>query len=75
MSDNEVKRFDKEIENTFTYHKPKEGDPERYQTIRNSAKTLAYDIIACCPASADRSAAIRKLRECVMTANASIALN
>jgi len=73
MSENEVKRFDEQIENWFTYHSPKHEQLERYQMLRDKAKELAYDIIVCCPEGADRSAAIRKLRECVMTANAAIA--
>lgn len=63
-----------DIENLFTYHPPKLGQPERYEAIRNKAKELAAIILASTPASADQTAAIRKLRETVMTANAAIAL-
>lgn len=63
-----------EIEELFTYHAPKAGQPERYQAIREAAKNLANVIVANTPASADQSAAIRELRICVMTANSSIAL-
>lgn len=63
-----------DIEDLFSYHPPKGNQPERYEKIRNKAKELAHVIIACTPASADQTAAIRKLREAVMTANASIAL-
>lgn len=63
-----------DIEDTFTYHPPKEGQPTRYEAIRAKAKELAFVIMENTPCSADQSAAIRKLRECVMTANASIAL-
>lgn len=63
-----------EIEELFTYHAPKAGQPERYQAIREAAKNLANVIVANTPASADQSAAIRHLRECTFTANASIAL-
>lgn len=63
-----------EIEDVFSYHAPREGQPERYEAIRSKARELAEVVIANCPSSADRTAAIRKLRECVMTANASIAL-
>lgn len=62
------------IERAFTYHPPKEGQPERYVAIRDAAKELALAIAKNCPDSADRSAAIRKVREAVMTANAAIAL-
>lgn len=65
---------DEEIEDLFTYHAPKPGQPERYQAIREAAKNLAKVIVANTPPSADQSASIRELRVCVMTANASIAL-
>ena len=62
------------IAEVFTYHAPDEEQRKRYEVLRESARNFARDIAACCPASADRSDAFRKLRECVMTANASIAL-
>lgn len=65
---------EKDIEEFFTYHPPVGDQAERYQEIREAAKVLAYTINKNCEDSADKSAAIRKLRECVMTANASIAL-
>lgn len=61
------------IDNWFSYHSPKEGQPEKYQAIRNQAKIMAETIIKNTPQSADQTVAIRKLRECVMVANASIA--
>lgn len=63
-----------EIDNLFTYHAPKGDQPARYVAIRESAKALALVIVQNTPSSADQTAAIRKLREAVMTANASIAL-
>lgn len=64
-----------EIENLFTYHTPKDDQPERYQKIRAKARELATVIVENTPKSADQTAAIRKLRECIFTANASIACN
>lgn len=64
-----------ELENWFTYHAPKGNQGDRYIAIRDKAKELAVLIVASTPSSADQTAAIRKLRECVMTANASIACN
>lgn len=64
-----------ELENAFTYHAPKGDQPARYQAIRSKARELAELILANTPPCADQTAAIRKLRECVMTANAAIALN
>ena len=64
---------DEQLENWFTYHRPEEGDPEKYEAIRDAARDFAQVIVDNTPASADQSAAIRKMREAVMTANASIA--
>lgn len=64
-----------EIENTFSYHAPKGDQTDRYQKIRDKAKELAHVILECTPSCADQTAAIRKLRESVMTANAAIAIN
>jgi hypothetical protein len=63
-----------EIDNIFTYHAPKADQPARYEAIRTAARAFAKVIVANTPSSADQSAAIRKLRICVMTANAAIAL-
>jgi hypothetical protein len=62
------------IEEAFTYHAPSEDQIESMKQIRNIAMDLAHTIVRECPESADRSAALRKLREVVMTANASIVL-
>lgn len=57
----------------FVYHKPDNAQIKSYGEIREYASMLAQTILLNCPPSADRTAALRKLRECVMTANASIA--
>lgn len=62
------------LDKQFTYHPPKDGQPARYSDIRARGFQLALAIMRHCPACADRSAAIRKVREAVMTANAAIAL-
>lgn len=62
------------LDEIFTYHAPTGDQPARYEAVRSAAKNLAAAILGACPACADRSAAIRKVREAVMTANASIAL-
>jgi hypothetical protein len=62
------------IEDLFTYHAPEGTQPAQYDAIRTAAKALAHVIVTNTPVSADQTAAIRKLRECVMTANAAIAL-
>lgn len=66
---------DNDIQNWFSYHSPKADQPSRYEAIRDSAKELATVIVTNTPPSADQTAAIRLLREAVMTANAAIACN
>jgi hypothetical protein len=62
------------IDELLTYHKPTQGQIDSLALVRSKAKEFADVIVMCCPRSADRSAAIRKLRDSVMTANASIVL-
>lgn len=62
------------IEDIFSYHPPVGGQVDRYNAIREGAKVFALIILENTPSSADQTVAIRKLRESVMTANASIAL-
>jgi hypothetical protein len=64
---------DEELQNWFTYHAPGEVEIAKYALIRSSALALARIIVHECPPCADTTASIRKLREAVMTANASIA--
>ena len=61
------------IENEFTYHAPKGDQTDRYVRIRDKGKELALEILECTPICDDQHAAIRKVREAVMTANAAIA--
>lgn len=63
-----------QVDHQFTYHTPSPVAVEAMKDIREKAKELAHLMVAHCPPSADRSAAIRLLRESVMTANASIVL-
>lgn len=62
-----------ELEIRFTYHKPKEGQPEKYSVIRNTAKSLAQTIVSESPESREQSLALTALEEAVMWANAAIA--
>ena len=64
-----------DVENNFTYHAPKEGQPAKYEAIRDEAKSLAKRIIHLCPESRERSLALTNLEQAVMWANASIARN
>lgn len=64
-----------DLANWFTYHAPTGTQQSRYGALRAKAKELAELIVALTPVSPDQTAAIRKLRECLMTANLSIACN
>lgn len=63
-----------ELDGIFSYHPPQGDQPKRYEAIREGARAFSRILMLNAPSSADRSAALRKLRECVMTANAAIAL-
>lgn len=65
---------EQKIEELFSHHMLSFDQTERMQKVREATKALAHVIIENCPASPDRSAAIRLLRETSMTANASIVL-
>lgn len=62
-----------QIDNWFKYHAPSADDLVAYEKLRSAAKSFATAINELCPESADKTAAIRKVREAVMTANASVA--
>lgn len=66
---------EQDIDNWFSYHAPQGTQQQRYEILRAKARELALLILHNVPESADKTAAIRKLRECVMTANAAIACN
>ena len=59
----------------FTYHSPVGDQTGRYLAVRTKALEMAKVIITCTKPCADQTAAIRLLREAVMTANAAIALD
>lgn len=63
------------INNNFTYHAPKPGQPEKYTTLRNAAKDLAILIDEMVPDSREKALAMTKLEEVIMWANAGIARN
>ena len=64
-----------ELENSFTYHAPKNDQPQRYEAIRNKAKELAHMFDELCPDSREKSIAQTNLEQAVMWANKSIACN
>jgi hypothetical protein len=62
-----------DIENRFTYHAPKDGQPIIFSIIRSMAKELANKIDDEVPDGREKSIAITKLEEVVMWANSGIA--
>ena len=69
MNDEEI------VAEFFKYHAPNAETLPKYAAINQAAKNFAEVILANCPRGADRSAAIRLLRDARMTANAAVALN
>jgi hypothetical protein len=61
------------IDNWFTHHPPTEEQLPKYVELRDGAKAFATQILELVLAGPDQTAAIRKVREAVMTANAGIA--
>jgi len=62
-----------ELENRFTYHPPKEGQPELYGRLRREGLNLAELVTAVVPESREQSLALTKIEEAIMWANAGIA--
>ena len=63
-----------DIDRQFTYQPPGLDQVEKLRAIREKARELAHLMLDATPAGADQSAAIRQLREAVMTANAAIVI-
>ena len=63
------------LERDFTYHQPKGDQSQKYELLRDEAKTLATNICKLCPPSREQSLALTKLEEAIFWANASIARN
>jgi hypothetical protein len=64
---------DEQLQNWFSYHAPTPEQVEVYEKLRRAGETFAARIVQLTPTSADQTAAIRHVREAVMTANAAIA--
>jgi hypothetical protein len=64
-----------EISDLFTYHAPTPEMTAKFLVIRAAIEAAAFAIDENCPPGADRTAAIRKLKEAHMTANAAVVLD
>ncbi len=67
--------MNEKLENNFTYHAPKPGQPEMYQKLREKGKELAYLIVELTPVSREQSVALTELETAIFWANAAIARN
>lgn len=65
----------KQIENNFTYHPPKDDQPERYVYLRDLARALALSTVQETPECREQSLALTALENYVFWAIAAIARN
>ena len=65
---------DEQLDEMFTYHSSTADQLPKYAAINAAAKEFAKAVRDNTPSSPDQSAAIRKIRDARMTANAAIAL-
>lgn len=63
------------VDTIFSYHAPFADQLPKFQAIRQAAKNFAQVVIDNTPNCADRTTALRLVREAVMWANASIVLD
>lgn len=64
-----------DLEHVFKYHAPSPDQQVIYAKLRSAAKEYAAAVQDLVPDCADRSAAIRHIRESLMTANAAVSLD
>lgn len=64
---------EQDLENWFTYHRPSPEQNEAYVKLRIAARKFADVINELVPDGADKTTAIRRVREATMTANQGIA--
>lgn len=64
---------EEKISRLFDYHRPTPEQAARYERIGAAVKQLALVLYECCPEGTDLDAAIQRLRETRMLANAAIA--
>ena len=66
---------EEDLAKRFSYHAPKDDQPDRYNDMRATAKLFARRIMRICPPSRERSLALTNLEQAIMWANAAIARN
>lgn len=65
----------KDMDNWFSYHAPNPEQLVAYNDIRQAAKIYAETVNKHVPDCADKTAAMRKIRESVMASNLAVACN
>lgn len=69
-----LRRLHERIDNDFTYHPPPDANTrQKYEDIRAEARAFAHRLADRVGPGRELKAALRKLEECVMHANAGIA--
>jgi hypothetical protein len=66
--------IDYDLDHVFGRHTPEECDRARQDSIQAAGKEFARVVLENTPECADQQAAVRKIREAVMTATAAVAL-
>lgn len=69
---NDTRSAQEKVLDLVSYHKPDDEAVAKIGRLRAAVQSLILELLECCPPGADRSAAIRKARECLMTGNAAI---
>lgn len=64
---------ERELSRCFDYHRPTPEQQVKYEQITAQTKQLAALVLELCPPGPDRDAALLRLREARMLANAAIA--
>lgn len=62
------------LDDVFSYHAPSPAQVDAYAVLRAAGRDFAAVLMRLVPACADRTVALRCVREAVMNANAAIAL-
>lgn len=66
---------DEKLAEIFSYHPPNKITLPKYEHLRAAAKYFASVILLTVPPGADRTCALRHVRDAVMTANSGVALD
>lgn len=64
-----------QLAHRYTYHAPKDGQPERYAKIREAILVAAIGCVALTPCSTEQTRALNALDEAMFLFNAAIARN